>query len=147
MLHHSNSLFNDPIISRLFGNLTYTVTTQTEEPAAQYSFFNIGFDGSSTGYGANYKNWLGASIYETDDVGFGFSLQISPWFTRGIEWSWGKGLSFSTGIIIGDTTHEWTITIGNGTLFAFAICFAIASIPGFKLVAALAAACLILCAS
>ena len=55
-----------------------------------------------------------------------------------------NGISISGGVIIGDTTHEITVSIGNGALLGYAACAGIAAIPvpGARAVAA-TAACII----
>lgn len=44
-------------------------------------------------------------------------------------WSLEDGISISGGIIVGDTTHEITISVGNGPLLGYAACAVLAAIP------------------
>ena len=65
------------------------------------------------------------------------SGQITPFLTGGIEFTFKEGLSFTGGLILGDITHEISVTIGIGTLTGFGICALIAAspIPGARVVA------------
>ena len=142
MTHHTVSLIQDPILSGVFGNISYTTTVQLNSAETFYSFSNIGNDGYSTGVGVNFGNWYGASVYVSSDIGFGSSWQLTPWLTGSSGWSLKDGLSISGGVIIGNTTHEITVSVGNGTLLGYAACALIAAIPGASAVAA-TAACII----
>lgn len=151
MTHHTISLIEDPVISRIFGNISYTRTVQLNSPQTFYSFSNIGNDGYSAGVGMNLGNWYGASVYATSDIGFGSSWQLTPWLTGSSGWSLEHGISISGGVIIGDTTHEVTVSVGNGALLGYAACagmyaacasMAIMPFPGARVVAG-AAACVI----
>ena len=110
----------------------------------RHSFSNVGNDGYSAGVGFNFGNWYGGSVYVSSDIGFGSSWQLTPWLTGSSGWSLENGISISGGVIIGDTTHEITVSIGNGALLGYAACAGIAAIPvpGARAVAA-TAACII----
>ena len=144
MTHHTVSLIKDPIISWIFGNISYTSTVQLNSAETFYSFSNIGNDGYSAGIGFNIGNRYGGSIYISSDIGFGSSWQPTPWLTGSSGWSLESGISISGGVIIGDTTHEITVSVGNGVLLGYAACAVIAAIPmpGARAVAA-TAACII----
>ena len=138
------SLVKDPIMAGLIGNITYTVTTQHNPAETFYSFTNVSKDGYSVGVGMNLSNWYGASVYVSSDIGFGSSWQLTPWLTGSSGWSLENGISISGGVIIGDSTHEIAVSIGNGTLAGYAICGLVSTIPipGARTVAA-TAACII----
>ena len=142
MTHYTVSLIKDPIISGIFGNISYTTTVQLNSAETFYSFSNIGNDGYSVGVGVNLGNWYGSSFYVSSDYGFGSSWQVTPWVTGSYGWSLENGISISRGIIVGDKTHEITISVGNGALLGFTACALIAAIPGASAVAA-TAACII----
>jgi len=144
LTHHTVSLIKDPIISWIFGNISYTTTIQLNSAETFYSFSNIGNDGYSAGVGFNFGNWYGGSVYVSSDIGFGSSWQLTPWLTGSSGWSLENGISISGGVIIGDTTHEITVSVGNGALLGYAACAGIAAIPmpGARAVAA-TAACII----
>ena len=141
MTHYTTSLIEDPVISWIFGNISYTTKVQLNSPETFYSFSNIGNDGYSVGVGMNLGNWYGSSVYVTSDIGFGSSWQLTPWLTVSSGWSLKDGISISGGIIVGDTTHEITISVGNGPLLGYAACAVLAAIPfpGARAVAATAA--------
>lgn len=144
MTHYTVSLIEDPIISWIFGNISYTKTTQLNSAETFYSFSNIGNDGYSVGVGVNLGNWYGSSFYVSSDIGFGSSWQVTPWVTGSYGWSLEDGISVSGGVIIGDITHEITFSLGNIALLGYAACAVIAAIPmpGARAVAA-TAACII----
>ena len=142
MTHHTVSLIKDPVISGIFGNISYTTTIQLNSAETFYSFSNIGNDGYSAGVGFNFGNWYGGSLYVSSDIGFGSSWQLTPWLTGSSGWSLENGISISGGVIIGNTTHEITVSVGNGALLGYATCALIAAIPGASAVAA-TAACII----
>ena len=142
MTHYTVSLIKDPIISGIFGNISYTTTVQLNSAETFYSFSNIGNDGYSDGVGFNLGNWYGGSLYVSSDIGFGSSWQLTPWLTGSFEWSLENGISISGGVIIGDTTHEITVSVGNGALLGYAACALIAAMPGASAIAA-TAACII----
>lgn len=129
MIHYTTSLIKDPILSWVLGNISYTTTIQLNTSGIFYSFNNVGNDGYSVGVGLNLNNWYGTSVYVSSDKGFGTSWQLTPWFTESVGWSLENGLSISVGTIIGDTTHEISISIGNGAMLGYAICVEIASMP------------------
>ncbi len=141
MHHYTISLVKDPTLAWMTGNISYTQTKQWNSAETFYSFTNIGNDGYSVGVGMNLGNWLGISGYLTSDIGFGASVQATPWLIAGAGWSLESGLSVSGGIIVGSTTHEITVTVGNGPILLYATCVAVAalSIPGAKAIAATAA--------
>ena len=144
MTHYTTSLIKNPFISWMLGNISYTKTVQLNSAETFYSFSNIGNDGYSAGVGFNFGNWYGGSVYVSSDIGFGSSWQLTPWLTGSSGWSLENGISISGGVIIGDTTHEITVSIGNGALLGYAACAGIAAIPvpGARAVAA-TAACII----
>ena len=144
MTHYTTSLIKNPFISWMLGNISYTKTVQLNSAETFYSFSNIGNDGYSAGVGFNFGNWYGRSVYVSSDIGFGSSWQLTPWLTGSSGWSLENGISISGGVIIGDTTHEITVSIGNGALLGYAACAGIAAIPvpGARAVAA-TAACII----
>ena len=135
------SLIKDPTMAKALGNITYGVTIQHNSPETFYSFSNVGKDGSSVGFGTNFGNWYGYSVYLTSDIGFGSSWQLTPWLTGSSGWSLENGISFSGGFINGNTTHEVTISVGNGVLAGYAACALVAAIPapGARVVAGIAA--------
>ena len=51
-------------------------------------------------------------------------------------------ISINGGVIIGDTTHEITVSVGYGALLGYAACALIAAMPGASAIAA-TAACII----
>ena len=55
-VHHTVSLIEDPVISWIFGNISYTTTVQLNSSEIFYSFSNIGNDGYSAGVGMNLGN-------------------------------------------------------------------------------------------
>lgn len=145
MTHYTDYLIKNPAISWIIGNVSYTATTQLNSSENFFSFSDIGNDGYSVGVGANLGNWYGISIYATSDFGYGLSWQFTPWIKMGTSWSFQNGFSVSGGIIIGDTSHEFTISIGNGIVIGYALCAGIALSPfvGARAVAAVLA-CIIL---
>ena len=146
MTHYTTSLIENAFIGSLFGNISYTVTTQLNDSEMFYSYSNIGNGGYSAGVGMNLGNWYGISAYVSSNLGFGTSMQITPWITYGAEISLQDGISFSFGTISGNTTQEITANVGWGTIAgAFLVCAGIAAIPmpGARVLAG-AAACVIL---
>ena len=141
LAHHTVSLIKDPAISWILGNISYTTTVQLNSAKNFYSFSNIGNDGYSFGVGMNLGNWYAMSAYVSSDIGFGSSWQLTPWLTGSSGWSLENGISMSGGIIIGDTTHEITLSVGNGVLLGYALCSILATVPvpGARVVAATAA--------
>lgn len=137
MIHHTESLIKNPILSRIVGNISYTATIQLNKSETFYSFGNFGKEGYSIGIGINLGNWLGFSRYISSDIGLGSSIQLTPWLTVSSSWSWQDGFSISGGVIIGDTTHEITISIGNGAIIGYAACagIAVSPLPGARVVA------------
>lgn len=142
MTHYTVSLIKDPIISGIFGNISYTTTVQLNSAETFYSFSNIGNDGYSVGVGVNLGNWYGSSFCVSSDYGFGSSWQVTPWVTGSYGWILENCISISRGIIVGDKTHEITVSVGNGALLGYVACALIAAIPGASAVAA-TAACII----
>lgn len=102
---------------------------------------DTGNDGSNFGVGMNINNWLAYNVFLSSDIGFGANYQLTPYFTGGVSQSFERGISVSGGVIIGDTTHEMTVSVGNGTLIGYAACAGIATLalPGAKTIAAFAA--------
>ncbi len=144
MTHYTTSLIENAFIGSFFGNISYTATTQLNDSEMFYSYSNIGNGGYSAGVGMNLGNWYGSSFYVSSDYGFGTSWQVTPWVTGSYGWSLENGISISGGIIIGDTTHEITVSVGNGALLGYAVCGWVATLPapGARAVAA-TAACII----
>ncbi len=142
MTHYTFPLIKNRFTSFMLGNISYTATVQLNSAETFYSFSNIGNDGYSAGVGFNFGNWYGSNVYISSDLGFGYSWQLTPWVTGSYGWSLENGISISGGVIIGDTTHEITISIGNGALLGYAACGLIATIPGASVIVA-AAACII----
>ncbi len=146
MTHYTTSLIENAFIGSLFGNISYTVTTQLNDSEMFYSYSNVGNGGFSAGIGMNLGNWYGISAYVSSNIGFGTSMQLTPWITYGAEISLQDGISFSFGTISGNTTQEITANVGWGTIAgAYLVCAGIASIPipGARALAS-AAACVIL---
>jgi len=141
MTHYTTSLIENPYISWMLGNISYTKTVQLNSAETFYSFRNIGNDGYSVGVCLNLGNWYGSSIYVSSDYGFGGSWQVRSLVTGSYGWSLENGISISGGIIVGDTTHEITISVGNGALLGYAVCAWVAALPapGARAVAATAA--------
>lgn len=139
MTHYTNSLIKNDVISFVFGNISYTVTSQLNDSKRFYSYSNIGNDGYSIGVRMNLGNWYGLGFYINSDFGFGSCWQLTPWFTGSYGWSAKNGISISAGIIIGDTTHELTFSIGNGALISYIACAFISSLPGLNFVGVVAA--------
>ena len=130
MTHHTTSLIEDAIIGGFFGNISYVVTTQLNEANTFYTYSNVGNDSASYGVGMNLGNWYGTSAYISSNIGVGVSTQLTPWFTYGAELSLLEGISFSAGIISGNTTHEISVNVGwGGILGTYAVATAIAAIP------------------
>ena len=144
MTHYTTSLIKNPFISWVLGNISYTKTVQLNSAETFYSFRNIGNDGYSVGVCLNLGNWYGSSIYVSSDYGFGGSWQVRSLVTGSYGWSLENGISISGGIIVGDTTHEITVSVGNGALLGYAVCAWVAALPapGARAVAA-TAACII----
>ena len=90
----------------------------------------------------NLGNWFGISAFVSSNLGFGSSWQLTPWLTGSSGWCLENGISISGGEIIGDTTIEITVSVGNGALLGYAACVLIVAIPGASAVAA-TAACII----
>ena len=146
MTHYTTSLIENAFIGSFFGNISYTVTTQLNDSEMFYSYSNIGNGGYSAGVGMNLGNWYGISAYVSSNLGFGTSMQLTPWVTYGAEISLQDGISFSFGTISGNTTQEITANVGWGTIAgAYLVCAGIAAIPipGARAIAG-AAACVIL---
>ncbi len=146
MTHYTTSLIENAFIGSFFGNISYTVTTQLNDSEMFYSYSNIGNGGYSSGVGMNLGNWYGISAYVSSNLGFGTSMQLTPWITYGAEISLQDGISFSFGTISGNATQEITINVGWGTIAgAYLVCAGIAAIPmpGARALAG-AAACVIL---
>lgn len=146
MTHYTTSLIENAFIGAFFGNISYTVTTQLNDSEMFYSYSNIGNGGYSAGVGMNLGNWYGISAYVSSNLGFGTSMQLTPWITYGAEISLQDGISFSFGTISGNTTQEITANVGWGTIAgAYLVCAGIAAIPmpGARALAG-AAACVIL---
>ena len=130
MTHYTTSLIENEFIGSLFGNISYTVTTQLNDSEMFYSYSNIGNGGYSAGVGMNLGNWYGISVYVSSNLGFGTSMQLTPWITYGAEISLQDGISFSFGTISGNTTQEITANVGWGTIAgAYLVCVGIAAIP------------------
>ena len=134
----SNSMINDPGLSNFFGNITYTASKQCNEGKRNYAFLYVCEDGYSVGTGRSYGDWFGTSMYLTSDLGFGASVQVTPWLTGGLGWSLKDGLSITGGVIVGDITHKVTVSVGNGALLGYAVCLALVAtpIPGVGAIAA-----------
>ncbi len=146
MTHYTTPLIKNAFFGSFFGNISYTLTTQLNNSEMFYSYSNIGNGNYSAGIGMNLGSWYGSSAYVSSNIGFGTSMQITPWFTYGAEISLIDGISFSAGIISGNTTQEITANIGWGTIgVALAVSAGIAAvpIPGARILAG-AAACVIL---
>lgn len=116
MTHYTTSLIENAFIGSLFGNISYTVTTQLNDSEMFYYYSNVGNGGFSAGIGMNLGNWYGISAYVSSNIGFGTSMQITPWITYGAEISLQDGISFSFGTISGNTTQEITANVGWGTI-------------------------------
>lgn len=122
------TLVQDPVSAWLWGNFSVSVTVQHNSAEMFYQFTDVDvIDGETTkwGLGMNINDWLGLSVYYTNNVGFGINWQTNPWTSNGIEWSMGEGLSFSSGLIFDNVTLEISGSIGNGilglALFAYAL--------------------------
>ena len=146
MTHYTTSLIENAFIGSFFGNISYTVTTQLNDSEMFYSYSNIGNGGYSAGAGMNLGNWYGISAYVSSNLGFGTSMQLTPWITYGAEISLQDGISFSFGTISGNTTQEITANVEWLTIAgAYLVCAGIAALPmpGARAFAG-AAACVIL---
>ena len=122
------TLVQNPVSAWLWGNFSVSVTVQHNSAEMFYQFTDVDvIDGETTkwGWGMNINDWLGLSVYYTNNVGFGINWQTNPWTSNGIEWSMGEGLSFSSGFIFDNVTLEISGSIGNGilglALFAYAL--------------------------
>ena len=145
MMHYTRSIMPNRMIGGLFGNISYTATTQMNNPETFYTYSNVGNSGVSYGAGMNLGDWLGISGYLSSNVGIGVNVQVTPWVTTGAEVSLFDGISVSAGIILGNTTHEISVNVGWGTIagaYALAGIAAATPIPGARVLAT-AAACLI----
>jgi hypothetical protein len=138
MTHHTESLIKDPVLAWVLGNISYTVTEQLNPAKTFYVFGDVGNDGCNVGVGMNLGNWYGVNAYVSSDIGVGFGWQLTPWITGSSGWSLEDGVSISAGIIIEDTTHEITVSVGNGALIGYALCasMAVTPIPGARATAA-----------
>ncbi len=120
MSHETISLIAEPLFGGVFGkgvgyligDIKYTATKQQEESGILYSFRNKSHDGASIGIGFNIKNWYGSSVYLSNNIGIGRSLQITPWFTCTLELSVFEGITVSGGIIREDITEEISANVG-----------------------------------
>ena len=145
MKHHTTSFVSNALIGGFFGNFSYTVTKQLNEAEGFYYYGNVGNGWASYGVGMNWGDWYGMNVYVSENIGIGTSAQLTPWFTFGAELSLLEGVSLSTGIISGNTTHEISANIGWGTIagaYAFAKAMAFFPSPGARALAG-ALACLI----
>ena len=143
MNHYTTSLIENKMIGSLIGNVSYTVTTQSQNSKKFYLYNNIGNDGYSTGIGFNLSEWYGVSWYRSSGYGIGRNVQITPWFTFGSEISLTNGISFSAGRVFGNTTEEFTVNIGCGAILAVVFAPIIASAAGVSTFAT-ATACIFL---
>ncbi|MDD7314829.1 MAG: hypothetical protein PUH11_03785, partial [Bacilli bacterium] len=141
MIHNTIPVIDNSAISWLFGNISFTTTTQLNSAETFYSFNNVGTEETSFGVGINLDNLGGASVYLSTNFGFGSSWQLGSWLTGGSSWDMKNGISLSGGFVLGNTTYEMNISIGNGVLMGYAICafLAAAPFPGARGLAALAA--------
>lgn len=143
MNHYTTSLIENKTIGSLIGNVSYTVTTQSQNSKKFYLYDNIGNDGCSKGIGFNLSEWYGVNWYYSSDFGIGRSVQITPWLTFGSEISLVNGISFSAGNVFDNTTEEFTVNIGWGAILAIAVVPVIVSAVGISAFAT-AAACILL---
>ena len=143
MNHYTTSLIENKTIGSLIGNVSYTVTTQSQNSKKFYLYDNIGNDGCSKGIGFNLSEWYGVNWYYSSDFGIGRSVQITPWLTFGSEISLVNGISFSAGNVFDNTTEEFTVNIGWGAILAIAAVPVIVSAAGISAFAT-AAACILL---
>ncbi len=123
------SLVDNPLVAGFIGNISYITTTQLNTPEMFYSFVNVGNKGTSIGVGFNFGDWYGGSVYVSDNIGFGFSAQITPLITIGGGVSLTEGISFSAGLKLGDTTHEISVNIGWGTVAGYTVAATLAASP------------------
>lgn len=106
-----------------------------------YSLADFGNDALSLGFGYSLGGWIGADYYYTSSGSFGFSSQISPWFSLGAELGLKDGLTIKAGVINEMTSNELAINVSTPMLGAFAVCGVIAAIPvpGARIVAGIGA--------
>ncbi|MBQ9978369.1 MAG: RHS repeat-associated core domain-containing protein [Clostridia bacterium] len=128
MGHDTVSLFEKGSIGWLFGNLSYTLTTQEDDSSFIYNFIDYGDDQINSGIGISFGGWFGSSWYLSTNSSAGFSIQTTPWTTIGMEFGPVDGISFSLGLVNGNVSHEWAFTIGMGSLALLGV-IALASVP------------------
>lgn len=116
MYHYTRQLLKNKYIAAVVGNLSYTTTEQTNSIDGFYTYSNYDNGGNSYGIGFNINSWLGLNFYASTNIGIGGGVQLTPWFSLGLEISLTEGISFSIGKISGDTTDEISVNIGWGTL-------------------------------
>ncbi len=141
MVHYTTSLIENVLLGCVIGNISYTATTQLNDAETFYSYSNIGNGNASVGVGMNLGDWFGISGYASENIGLGSSIQLTPWLTYGKEISLREGVSYSFGIISGDTTHEITYSVGWGTMAicTAAVIIAAQPVPGARVVAVVVA--------
>lgn len=139
MSHYTQELFHNVWIKSLLGNISITETKQMNDAGSFYSFYDHGNDGYSFGIGVNAGNWFGASIYISNNIGIGNSIQISPYFTIDSSISLTEGLSVGFGITNkNNVTNQITFSVGWGTIAGSAIAIGLAAspLPGGRIAAA-----------
>jgi len=123
------NLINNTNLAFYYGNVSYNMTIQYNEPKMFYSFVIDGNNYNSCGYGINLNNWYRISGYYSDNLSVGISKQLTPYLTYGIEIGLMEGISLSVGINTGNTNHSITCNIGTGAIVSYSVSTAIAIIP------------------
>ena len=97
------------------GQVAYVNTVQFNENKMFYSFSDVGGDSCRYGLGIDW-GIMGVSVYASTNKGVGFGLRLTPHLVSGLEISLKGGVTGSFGIILGNTTHEISISIGWGAI-------------------------------
>ena len=134
---YTESLKINPLFARLIGNLSFTVTVQSEKQGWFYAYTDIGNGYVGYGAGINLGNVLGIEVGVTGGSFWDFGVHVGISFGY---FSIGKsigtsGIGTSLSLTIENTTYTVEGTIGWGTI-AFATAMALSPIPGGRLIAA-----------
>ncbi len=127
-------------------DVKYSVTTTLNSRKGIYETVEVGDNYVNNGIG--YSNSLGTvEVYSCNEKGFGGSVSTNV-ATSSIEYKFDEGLTFSGGVIIGNQSHELSVTITNEylALTTAAVALACTPIPYGRLAGALvfAVACCVL---
>ena len=153
--HYKQSIYDRAtMVERaVFSDISIIISSKSNHKISYYPFISFGSDGEMVyGNSSNYAGAFGIDCYSTSEYSLGIKINILSSLTFGVEYDYGKGLSFSFGRIYNNNVSiEKVYTIRNEILYAtitavsitafvalsLNYCFAVSWVPQAALIAGL----------